>query len=107
MARCTGAECNGWCARRNTACNPAWRELYLSVYAERCWNLWFHPHVNAAEQAERGLHGVLIVEDPEAPVYTQDLAWVLDDWLFSKAGEIYDQFVTRHDLAHDGRWGTC
>ena len=66
---------------------------------------WFHPHVNAAEQVERGLHGVLIVEDPEAPVYTQDLAWVLDDWLFSKAGEIYDQFVTRHDLAHDGRWG--
>jgi FtsP/CotA-like multicopper oxidase with cupredoxin domain len=41
----------------------------------------FHPHVNAAEQVERGLHGVLIVEDPEAPVYTQDLAWVLDDWL--------------------------
>jgi FtsP/CotA-like multicopper oxidase with cupredoxin domain len=66
---------------------------------------WFHPHVNAAEQVERGLHGVLIVEDPEAPVYTQDLAWVLDDWLFSKAGENYDQFVTRHDLAHDGRWG--
>lgn len=28
---------------------------------------WFHPHVKAAEQIERGLHGVLIVEDAEEP----------------------------------------
>ncbi len=66
---------------------------------------WFHPHVNAAEQIERGLHGVLIVEDPDEPSYSQDLVWVLDDWLFTNGGEIYSKFVTRHDLAHDGRWG--
>ncbi|OQK17718.1 copper oxidase [Methyloprofundus sedimenti] len=66
---------------------------------------WFHPHINAAEQIERGLHGVLIVEDPSEPVYSQDLVWVLDDWLFTNGGEIYSKFVTRHDLAHDGRWG--
>ena len=66
---------------------------------------WFHPHVNAAEQIERGLHGVLIVEDPSEPAYTQDLVMVLDDWLLTKGGEIYSKFMTRHDLAHDGRWG--
>jgi len=66
---------------------------------------WFHPHVNSAEQIERGLHGVLIVEDPDEPQYSRDLVWVLDDWLLNKTGEIHDKFVTRHDLAHDGRWG--
>lgn len=66
---------------------------------------WFHPHVNAAEQIERGLHGVLIVEDPNEPEYSQDLVWVLDDWLLEKSGQIYSQFVTGHDLSHDGRWG--
>ena len=66
---------------------------------------WFHPHVNAAEQIERGLHGVLIVEDTDEPPYSQDLVFVLDDWLLDKSAEIYSQFVTRHDLAHDGRWG--
>ena len=66
---------------------------------------WFHPHVNSAEQIERGLHGVLIVGDPDEPRYSRDLVWVLDDWLLNKTGEINDRFVTRHDLAHDGRWG--
>lgn len=66
---------------------------------------WFHPHLNAPEQIERGLYGVLVVEDPKEPVYSQDLVWVLDDWLLGKDGKIYPHFVTRHDLAHDGRWG--
>lgn len=66
---------------------------------------WFHPHVNAAEQIERGLQGVLVVEDPKEPAYSQDLVWVLDDWLMEKGAKIYPEFVTRHDLAHDGRWG--
>lgn len=66
---------------------------------------WFHPHVNAAEQIERGLQGVLIVEDPAEPRYSQDLVWVLDDWLLEKGAKIHAQFVTGHDLMHDGRWG--
>jgi len=66
---------------------------------------WFHPHLNSPEQIERGLYGVLIVEDPKEPKYSQDLVWVLDDWLLEKGAEIYPEFVTRHDLAHDGRWG--
>ncbi|MGR9073179.1 MAG: multicopper oxidase family protein [Gammaproteobacteria bacterium] len=66
---------------------------------------WFHPHLNAAEQIERGLNGVLIVEDQNEPKYSQDLVMVLDDWLLEKGAKIHSKFVTRHDLAHDGRWG--
>lgn len=66
---------------------------------------WFHPHLNSPEQIERGLHGVLVVEDPKEPKYSQDLVWVVDDWLFEKGATIYPEFVTGHDLAHDGRWG--
>ncbi len=66
---------------------------------------WFHPHVRASEQVERGLFGVLIVEDAAPPPYTQDLVWVVDDWLLTPTGEIAPRFNTRHDLAHDGRWG--
>jgi FtsP/CotA-like multicopper oxidase with cupredoxin domain len=66
---------------------------------------WFHPHLNSPEQIERGLQGALIVEDPKEPRYSQDMVWVLDDWLFENGASIYDQFVTGHDLAHDGRWG--
>ncbi|MBS1123509.1 MAG: multicopper oxidase protein [Deltaproteobacteria bacterium] len=66
---------------------------------------WFHPHVRASEQVERGLYGVLVVEDASPPAYTQDLVWVLDDWLLDPSGQVAPQFNTRHELAMDGRWG--
>jgi FtsP/CotA-like multicopper oxidase with cupredoxin domain len=66
---------------------------------------WFHPHLRASEQVERGLYGVLIVDDAQPPPYTRDVVWVLDDWLLTPGGEIFPEFNTRHDLAHDGRWG--
>ncbi len=66
---------------------------------------WFHPHVRGAEQVERGLYGVLVVEDPEPLPYSRDEVWVLDDWRLGDDGEIDPNFVTRRDLAHDGRWG--
>lgn len=66
---------------------------------------WFHPHLRSPEQIERGLFGVLIVEDAAPRPYSRDLVWVLDDWLLTPQGEIAPDFVTRHDLAHDGRWG--
>jgi FtsP/CotA-like multicopper oxidase with cupredoxin domain len=67
---------------------------------------WFHPHVRASEQVERGLYGVLVVEDPVPPPYSRELVWVLDDWLLQD-GQIYPEFNTRHDLAMDGRWGNA
>src|SRR4051812_25084870 len=67
---------------------------------------WFHPHVRASEQVERGLYGVLAVEDATPPPYSRELVWVLDDWLL-KDGAIYPEFNARHDLAMDGRWGNA
>lgn len=68
---------------------------------------WFHPHVRASEQVERGLYGVLIVEDIKPLPYSRELVWVLDDWLLDQAGQIVTQFNARHDLAMDGRWGNA
>ncbi len=66
---------------------------------------WFHPHLRSSEQIERGLFGVLVVEDAAPPAWSRDVVWVLDDWLLTPGGEIFPEFNTRHDLAHDGRWG--
>jgi FtsP/CotA-like multicopper oxidase with cupredoxin domain len=66
---------------------------------------WFHPHVRGSEQVERGLYGVLVVEDREPPPYAKDVVWVLDDFLLDEGGQIDSHFNTGHDLAHDGRWG--
>jgi FtsP/CotA-like multicopper oxidase with cupredoxin domain len=68
---------------------------------------WFHPHIRGAEQVERGLYGVLIVEDTKPAPFTRDVVWVLDDWLRDESGQIVERFVTPHDLAHDGRWGNA
>jgi FtsP/CotA-like multicopper oxidase with cupredoxin domain len=66
---------------------------------------WYHPHLRSSEQVERGLHGILVVEDEEPPPYDQDVVWALDDWRLGPDGAIDPAFNTRHDLAHDGRWG--
>ena len=66
---------------------------------------WFHPHVRSSEQVERGLYGVLVVDDDTPPAFTRDVVWVLDDWLLDEQGQIFAQFNTAHDLMHDGRWG--
>ncbi len=66
---------------------------------------WFHPHHRTAEQVERGLYGVLVVDDAKTLPYSRDEVWVLDDWRLGSDGQIDPRFVTRHDLAHDGRWG--
>ena len=66
---------------------------------------WFHPHIRSSEQVERGLYGTLIVEDRKPAPYTQDVMWILDDWLLGQDGQVVGQFNTGHDLMHDGRWG--
>lgn len=66
---------------------------------------WFHPHVRSSEQVERGLYGVLIVEDDPPPPFSRDIVWVIDDWLLDGTGQVFPEFNTPHDLMHDGRWG--
>lgn len=68
---------------------------------------WFHPHVRSSEQVERGLYGLLIVEDVAPPPYTQDVTWILDDFLLGGDRQIVPRFNTPGDLMHDGRWGNA
>lgn len=41
---------------------------------------WYHPHVDTERQADLGLYGVLIVEDPDEPVADRELVVVFDSW---------------------------
>jgi FtsP/CotA-like multicopper oxidase with cupredoxin domain len=72
---------------------------------EDAGTFWYHPHFNSSEQLERGLKGVLIVEESERQPWSQDWVWLIDDWLLQKDGTIYPHFNTGRDLMHDGRWG--
>jgi len=74
---------------------------------EDAGTFWYHPHFNSSEQLERGLKGVLIVEEKNKQPWSRDLVWLLDDWLLQKDGQIYPNFNTGHDLMHDGRWGNA
>jgi len=66
---------------------------------------WFHPHLRSSEQVERGLFGVLIVDDADPQPYTREVIWVIDDWRLGQDGAIDPRFNTPGDLMHDGRWG--
>ena len=68
---------------------------------------WFHPHVRSSEQVERGLYGVLIVEDEKPVPFSREVVWVLDDWLRDPTGQLVEAFNTPHELMHDGRWGNA
>ncbi len=85
---------------------PRDRFTYILKLSE-AGTFWYHPHFNAGEQLERGLKGVIIVDPVEKLPWSQDLVWLLDDWLLQKDGTIYSQFNTPHDLMHDGRWGNA
>ncbi len=66
---------------------------------------WYHPHFQSAEQLDRGLHGVIIVEDPKPPAADREILWVLDDWRLDGRGQIIGDFGDLHDASHQGRFG--
>ncbi len=66
---------------------------------------WYHPHLGAAEQLERGLAGALVVEDEAPPAVDDDTVWLLDDWRLDAQGRIAEDFYRFHDVAHAGRLG--
>ncbi len=66
---------------------------------------WFHSHTNGSEQLERGLHGSLIVEEAEPIGYSQDVVWMIDDWVLESDGALFESFNQMHDVTHNGRWG--
>ncbi|MGJ3263502.1 MAG: multicopper oxidase family protein [Salinarimonas sp.] len=66
---------------------------------------WYHPHHASAEQLERGLSGVLVVEEPEPLRVDRDLVWALDDWRLDPEGAIVEDFGNGMDMSHAGRLG--
>jgi FtsP/CotA-like multicopper oxidase with cupredoxin domain len=64
---------------------------------------FFHPH--AGVQLDRGLYGVLIVEDPAEPAhYDREAVVVLDDWT-DGVGETPDQILKRLQAGGMGHKG--
>ncbi len=65
---------------------------------------WYHPHLGSAEQLDRGLSGVLIVDEAEPPEVDRDVVWVIDDWRIAGAA-LAEDFGNLHDATHGGRMG--
>lgn len=67
---------------------------------------WYHTHNQSWEQMARGLYGVLVVDEQDAPAVDQDLLFVIDDWRLRRDGQIdIDSLGNMHDWAHAGRLG--
>ncbi len=66
---------------------------------------WYHSHLNASEQVDRGLYGPLIISEPNPPKVDRDLVWMIDDWRLLEDGSISDDFGAGHDWSHAGRIG--
>ncbi len=67
---------------------------------------WYHAHNRSFEQVARGLHGAIIVEEPEPIDVDRDEVLVLDDWLLDpETGQIAGEYGAPHDLSHAGRLG--
>ncbi len=64
---------------------------------------WYHPRVwpMGAEQKDRGLYGVLIVDEAEPPKADADLLVVLDDWSLDAKAQVRGE-----DLAQASAGGT-
>jgi FtsP/CotA-like multicopper oxidase with cupredoxin domain len=75
---------------------------------EDAGTFWYHPHINSSEQVGRGLHGLLIVEEPPEIAARlradREIAWALDDWRLDGEAQILP-FGGMHDMSHGGRFG--
>jgi FtsP/CotA-like multicopper oxidase with cupredoxin domain len=67
---------------------------------------WYHSHQRGNEQLERGLYGSFVVQDPKPKPYSQDIVWMIDDWLLDESGQLDPDFDSSDDIHHNGRWGT-
>lgn len=67
---------------------------------------WYHAHNRSFEQVARGLHGALIVEEPDPLDIDHEEVLILDDWLIDPdTAQIAATFGAMHDLSHAGRLG--
>jgi FtsP/CotA-like multicopper oxidase with cupredoxin domain len=68
---------------------------------------WLHPLVpgSTAEQVERGLSALLVVEETTPIQVDADVSLVVDDWRLSETGAIAADFMDSADVARVGRLG--
>jgi FtsP/CotA-like multicopper oxidase with cupredoxin domain len=66
---------------------------------------WYHPHCNTLTQMGRGMTGLLIVENPDDPVFDAEFPLNLRDFRLNGTGAFIEQFKLR-DSAKTGTYGT-
>lgn len=67
---------------------------------------WYHPHAHQVMQQDRGLYGLLIVEEPKPVAVDRDVSLIIDDWRLNADGSIETQSLAHlFDAAHAGRIG--
>jgi FtsP/CotA-like multicopper oxidase with cupredoxin domain len=68
---------------------------------------WYRPLVptHAAEQTERGLYGVLVVDEDNPPDADADLVMVIDDWALGDDNRLSPGFGTEEEVGLAGRLG--
>ena len=66
---------------------------------------WYHTHFRGWNQQDRGLYGVVIVDERDPPKVDRDVLLVLDDWVLDRDGRLDTNFGQMHEWAHAGRLG--
>lgn len=67
---------------------------------------WYHPHAHQVMQQDRGLYGLLIVEETEPVAVDRDVSLIIDDWRLNADGTIETESLAHlFDAAHAGRIG--
>jgi FtsP/CotA-like multicopper oxidase with cupredoxin domain len=57
---------------------PPGGSFTFTFEVQHAGTFWYHPHLDTEHQVDRGLYGVVIVEDPAEPRAEQELVLVLD-----------------------------
>ncbi len=66
---------------------------------------WYHPHCNTFEQLQKGLNGIVIVEEAKDPGFDADLPVLLRDFRLDEAGQ-FTTLSTPRNAARGGTLGT-
>ncbi|MDI7861043.1 multicopper oxidase family protein [Rhizobiaceae bacterium n13] len=66
---------------------------------------WYHPHCNTLTQMGHGMTGVIVVENPDDPMFDAEITLNLRDWRLGGDGQFIAMFKPR-DAARSGTFGT-
>lgn len=85
---------------------PSGRSFDYDFVAPDAGTFWYHAHNRSFEQVARGLHGALIVEEPDPIDIDREEVLIFDDWLVDpETSQLVEGFGAAHDLSHAGRIG--